>query len=561
MALGHVQAQDATEYFDGNAYNVLLSAKGNHFWDYNQMRMYVPSAPGDTTGPGTIFTSTLWIGGIDQAGQLHLAAERFLQTGRDFDAGPFAEVYDSTDAQYNRLWKINKSELSQWLVDPAAQIPPQVVQDWPGNGRNFSPYNESAYLAPFVDTDNDGQYNPTNGFDYPKMRGDQSVYFMFNDNKSLNTESGGAQMGIEVRGMAYGFNCPEDSALNQTLFMHYEITNRSGNDYDEVYLGLWNDFDIGNSQDDFIGCDPLRNLFFGYNADDFDEDQNGITGYGDNVAAQGVKILSGIFMDNDGADNQPGVEQGEYVNGFGFDDGIVDNEKIGLSYFVQSGAIVGPTTEPAIAVDYYNQMIGNGVFGPITHPSNGQPTRFMFPGNSDTLFFGTYGDTVAPWSMGDSVSGGLAGDQRALGSMGPFSMPPNKTISFDIAYVFAQSEAGSMVAVQKMKNYADNIQELFDSGMTPCGAFEPEFALGVENITAENVWKLYPNPTTGLVTITSSNNAAFKTQIFNAQGELVANFASSNTTQKVDLSNLSRGVYFVKTASERFSQTQKLILQ
>ena len=45
MAFGYVQAQVATEYFDGNAYNALLSANGTHF---NSAKMFVPSAVGDT---------------------------------------------------------------------------------------------------------------------------------------------------------------------------------------------------------------------------------------------------------------------------------------------------------------------------------------------------------------------------------------------------------------------------------------------------------------------------------------------------------------------------------
>lgn len=518
MAFGHVQAQVATEYFDGNAYNALLSANGTHF---NGAKMFVPSAAGDTTGPSSNYSSSVWIGGKDQMGELHIAAERFISSNKDFEPGPIADFYDSTNAPYNRLWKIDRSDIYQWLANISGQTPPPIVLDWPGNGRNYSPYNESQILAPFVDANGDGKYNPTTSFDYPKMRGDQSVYFVYNDAKSLNTQSNGLQMGVEVRGMAYGFNCPEDTALNQTLFMHYEITNHSSNTYDSVFLGLWNDFDLGNPGDDYVGSDTLRNLFYAYNGDDNDENTSGAVGYGNNLPAQGVRILNGIFMDYDGVDNQ--IDSVQYFNGFGFGDGIVDNERLGLSQFVPSHLISLPIGQPYSPTTYYKLMRGD-YLGPPTGPT--------FPG-----------------------------DRRVLGSMGPFTMLSNQTIVFDIAYVFAQSTQGRLVARDKMIAYSDHIQELFDSGMTPCGAFEPEFALGVENITAENVWKLYPNPTTGLVTISASNNAAFKTQIFNAQGELVAHFASSNTTQTVDLNNLSRGVYFVKTASERFSQTQKLILQ
>ena len=45
--------------------------------------------------------------------------------------------------------------------------------------------------------------------------------------------------------MAYAFNEPADSALNNTIFLHYQIINRSTDTYDSVYIGFFDDIDIG----------------------------------------------------------------------------------------------------------------------------------------------------------------------------------------------------------------------------------------------------------------------------------------------------------------------------
>lgn len=567
LTCGSLKSQNAVEYFDGNVYNVLLSSKGNHFWDYSDKKMFVPSSAGANSGAGTIFTSTLWIGGVDGTGAVHLAAERYAQAGNDFEAGPVADLYDSSSvALYNNLWKVNRAEIEDWLANTSTQNPPQSVLDWPALGRNTAPYNEGQFLAPFVDVNGDGLYNPQTDHDYPDFKGDQAVFFMFNDAKYPNFESGGQSFGAEVRGLAYGYDCPEDSALNQTLFIHYEITNRSPYDYSDVYIGLWNDFDIGCGQDDYVGSDPLRNLFFAYNGDDNDVDCMGSIGYNANVAAQGVRILSGVGMDDDSQDNQPGVGVGEYANGFGFGDGITDNEKLGLTSFMYHNNAAGPTGDPSIAIDYYSMLRGIWKDGSeIAYGGNGYdpsnpnaiPARFMFPGASDTLNYSTFGVPSSPWS--EASAGNMSGDRRGLGSMGPFSMAADQTVEFDIAYVFAQSSLGNTASVEKMKAYSDHIQALFDGEMESTCYNLP--TLSVENVEEKTNWSIYPNPSNGLVTISSENQEPFSVHVFNAQGALVADFTSSVSTETIDLSNMSSGIYFIKTASESTSQIQKLILR
>src|SRR6056297_2721233 len=49
---------------------------------------YVPNPGPGQTGPSSIFAGALWMGGIDPAGNLKLAAVEFRQDGNDFWPGP-----------------------------------------------------------------------------------------------------------------------------------------------------------------------------------------------------------------------------------------------------------------------------------------------------------------------------------------------------------------------------------------------------------------------------------------------------------------------------------------
>ena len=53
-------------------------------------------------------------------------------------------------------------------------------------------------------------------------------------------------MGLEIHGMVYAFDAPDDEALNNTVFFNYKIFNRSQKDYHDTYIAVWDDMDIGS---------------------------------------------------------------------------------------------------------------------------------------------------------------------------------------------------------------------------------------------------------------------------------------------------------------------------
>ncbi|MBR5663327.1 MAG: hypothetical protein IKX01_01190, partial [Bacteroidales bacterium] len=168
----------------------------------------------------TIFQNTLWIGGLDADDSLHLAAVRFNQMGEDFWSGPLRVTDASTDIfnvmKYHHVWKVSRAEIEALIANPGGDIPEDILT-WPGNGNVADGF--AATLAPFVDVDGDGVYDPHNG-DYPNILGDMALFCIYNDNYDFynngyvhHGESGGGALGIEVHCMLYGFNAPDDEIL------------------------------------------------------------------------------------------------------------------------------------------------------------------------------------------------------------------------------------------------------------------------------------------------------------------------------------------------------------
>lgn len=80
--------------------------------------------------------------------------------------------------------------------------------------------------------------------------------------------------------------------------------------------------------------------------------------------------------------------------------------------------------------------------------------------------------------------------------------------------------------------------------------------IGIEEVAGNSSLILYPNPTTGLITIKSKSKVE-SVIVLNGLGQVVAQ--TQNTTS-LDLTNLPRGVHFVRVTTTNGNSTQKLIL-
>lgn len=446
---------------------------GDMWWDLDNEQYEIPKG----SNKHSIYAGSIMIGGIDQTGNLKMAALTHRTKGSDFWPGPIDVNNVSTDAescdQYDKHFKLYKKDIEDYVTAYRAGDNPSVpasMLTYPAHGSVASGHDY--YLAPFYDADSNGTYNPLKG-DYPaydigdadmdkwangRLNGDQTIWWIFNDVGNIHTESGADAVGLEIHAQAFAFATNDE--VNNMTFYNYKIINRSSFKIENCYMGVWVDTDLGNADDDFVGCDVERGLGYCYNGDANDE---GIKGYGLDPPAVGIDFFEGPVADvNDGVDNDK--------------DGTIDEvgELISMSKFVYYNIGAGDQGDPNTASDYYNYLRGrwkngsqmeyggNG-YGP-SGTTSGIPCDYMFPDDSDqSNYWGTGGAIVPVWN--ETTAGNSPDDRRFIQSAGPFTLEPGAVNNVTTGVVWAEANQGegAWSAVENLKEADDKAQALFDN--------------------------------------------------------------------------------------------------
>lgn len=553
---------------------------GNHFYlpgyDGNPY-FHVPKGKQTTT----MFNLALWIAGLDQDSSYHCAGERYRQTGIDFNCGPIASVYDCTYMQkWHRVWKLNSSDIeyhrNNWWK--SGYTPIKAIETWPGVFDNIS----KRKIAPFFDYNNDGTYNALDG-DYPQIKGTQCIFFIYNDQRSRHSESQGLKLGIEIHGMAYAFDCIEDSALYNSLFFNYKIVNLSDTTYYNTRIGLFSDLDIGDPWDDYAYTDVYRNSIIGYNGKDYDggswypPEQT----FKDNPAAQSVTILAGPYIDNDNEDNHRFDGFGnllcdEGVNGKNFQDGIIDNERYGINSSFILGEYTPPYDDPYYPDEYYNMMgatwktgesIMYGANGYSASGAVGPSCKFMYPHNTDSINWGTFcnppngGFNTNGYYWNENTTANEPYDRHTILGTGDFTFRPGDIQEMDLALVFARdySNPGASPAVELLKNRIDKVQYYFDNDSTPCSS--GSFSAASNIISTDHDINIYPNPARHQVFVNNPESLEFNYSIIDLTGKEVQNGRIDEESETINISGLQPGMYFFRSQSADLKLVKKVIVK
>ena len=521
-------------FLEVNNIRARINTGGDMWWNFTDAQYYVPGNSLKTS----MFSASLWIGGLDVNGQLKLAGQRYRSNGNDYWPGPLsidgsASIDEETCSQYDKLFRMKREDVDEYLAwwnstNRTEEYPdytiPQSILDWPAHGDVAK--NQSYYLAPFYDENGDGEYDPNQG-DYPYydidnslcttltptmdaefyhpddpdnwkygilsdqvIKGDETLWWVFNDKGNVHTETEGAAIGMEIRGQSFGFSTNDE--INNMTFYSYEIINRSTFTLTNTFFSQWVDTDLGYAQDDFVGCDVARGLGYCYNGVEIDG-----TGqpeaYGIQPPAIGVDFFQGPYMDPDGLDNPKyqyvtDPTTGDTIdkiqicdvsiNGINFGDGIVDNERFGMRRFVYHDNTSGNTGDPVIAPEYYNYLRGiwkdNTImqYGGSAHlpDADGPATDFMFPDDTDPCNWATGGQPPnAGWNQNgkywnENTAGNNPFDRRFMQSAGPFDLLPGAVnyITVGIPWAVASS-GGRWASVQLLRVVDDKCQALFDN--------------------------------------------------------------------------------------------------
>ncbi len=552
------------KYLDINNVRTLIYTYGNG-WFLENAEYEIPKG----SKKMSMFSFSLWIGGIDLNNNLKLAAYRYGQgpntatahTKNDFWPGPLkidgtAAVDEVTCAKYDQLFQITRAEVQEFIAwwDNKTDFPdyiiPKSILEWPAKGDRAGGY--AYYLAPFYDNpDNpNGQYDPKTDGDFPYydfanslcprflkpgqkiqrgkisngtaddtlgilvdqvLKGDQTLWSVYNDKGNIHTETQGEPIGMEIRAQYFAFATNDE--INNMTFYSYELINRSTYTLTGTYFSQWVDPDLGWYLDDYVGCDVNRGLGYCYNGTPTDGSGQP-QAYGAHPPAVGVDFFQGPYLDPDQCDNPsfkgntlkgpsfagscqivglglnnasimmhygPSNEDSGYfivrseaINGINFGDGIVDNERFGMRRFVyhNNSGVPQYMTDPDYAPQYYNLLKGiwkDGQrmrYGGNGHPSSGgtgPEADFMFPELSDVCDWGTKGEQPSPKLWTEVTAGNPPGDRRFMQSAGPFVLRPGACNYITVGIPWARAAGTPWESVELLKIVDDKCQKLFDN--------------------------------------------------------------------------------------------------
>jgi len=510
-----------TTQLNANNVNATISDDG-HFFNNSQS-----SSPGyevpDGSGINAIFTGSFWFGGTDVNGQLKLAAPIYAGSGQDYWTGP-ATRYNGSEWALNNwstiqdyfgqtLWTVTKDEINDHIANyqSSTYTMPADIQNWPAHGdTSLGNYDGMLpYIAPFVDVNSNGVYDPVNG-DYPCIKGDQATYLIMSDLGGLHTASQGGPIGIELHYMFYQFNSVPE--LANTTFFDVEVVNMGTQTLYDTHASFFLDTDLGNYADDYIGTDTLRNMVYAYNADNVDETNGGQLGYGTAPPAIGLKLLSHNLTSSIA-----------FSNGMG---------------------------SPTSAAEYYQNMRGN--------LSNGSD-QLDGLGNSTDYFY--YGDPNVSNSWSEYQQGTVPSDRRMLASTNIGTYTPDMTYgavdrkTFSYAIIYAQG-SDNLNSVSELQTSADFIQSYFDNMTNNC--FDIQFASIPEKDAVE--FSVYPNPNSGNFTIQLPTTEKATATIIDAQGRVVHSQSIGQGMNTIDVL-LESGVYFVQVEANATSSITRMVVR
>jgi hypothetical protein len=408
------------------------------------------------SGKFAVFTAGLTIGAFVN-GTVRLAAASYCgeyAPGYVTDSSGFP--VGRTDARF-KFYSVRRTD--NWINNP----------DWMNWGL-MVPFG-----APYVDVNKSGYYEPV--VDTPGIRGAVQTIFIcltdgFPEVHQIGEGFAGGTLPLyaEAHLTAWGYDNP---GYQDIQFFRWEVINKNSNSWDSAYFAIVSDADLGGADDDYIGCDTLRNLSYCYNADNDDSGNN--YGYGINPPAVGFLILKGAFEKH----SVPPVSH-KMTSSIAFHTHIGECEY-----------------DPGSSYQSYNYLKGlkrDGTPWVIANTNPPQITKFIFSGDPETnqgwTEFGGWVANCEGSLYGPQYIPSPAGDRKQVVSSGARNLivNPGDTQMIVTAQLIARGN-NHLNSVTLLKQLADIAIQLYNNG----------FVIGVEPVSTEIpaqfvLYQNYPNP-------------------------------------------------------------------
>jgi len=407
--------------------------------------------------------------------------------------------------------------------------------------------------APYVEVNGIPGYQPAWNGDRPAIgngmsaRPEELLFMVFMDytncrdtvhSQEIFLPGGAPPLGAEIHQIVFNFNC---IPLKDMYFVKYRIINKSSLIWDSTYISLVNDFDIGDSNDDAVGCDTLKNLSFSLNFDDNDQD------YGTNPPAIGNRFLQ-TPLKFTGNNNDTAKLPYDTLVGYKLTD------MTGFNRFMAGYAC---TSDPDDALMAYNFMRGkDGCGNTIINWVTGNPTTFRFSGNACSRT-GWY----------DSAQF----DQRNITNTGNVIMNPGDTQIVVLSYMITRDGGNNLQNVCALQSISDSALKYYYNDFRTC------IPIGIQPISTEiptkfELFQNYPNPFNPVTKIRFQIPAFVETtrrvvslRIYDVLGKEISTLINEELkpgTYEIEWNaeNIPSGVYFYSLITNEFTQTKKMVV-
>ncbi|MBS1494018.1 MAG: T9SS type A sorting domain-containing protein [Bacteroidetes bacterium] len=480
------------------------------------------------SGKFAIYTAGLTIGAYIN-NNLRLAA---ISYNGEYGPGYIVSGVALEDSTF-KVYKVNKGDNSSNNSDYA-------------NWGRMVPYG-----APYLDVNNNGVYDA--GIDKPGVQNAaQTIFECITDGfPDLHSTSEGFYGGTlplysEMHLTAWCYD--NINGLSDVQFLKMEILNKSDYNWEKTYFGIVCDPDLGDSHDDFTGCDSNRNLGYCYNADNMDGNGIGAT-YGANPPAVGYDFLRSAVNKH-----------------------VFPNVELRMSsfHFYQKESQPSPPCENEILnspVESYNYLTGaKKDLTPFINPLTMHSTKFVYSGDPETDEGWTQHKGKIN-NCGGALSGpfdtAYAGEIRFVMSSGADNLTifPNEKQTFVIAQMIARGTS-NLNSVTKLKQLDDYVQTVYDNN----------FAIGIRPISNDvpdkfSLFQNYPNPfnPSTKIKFEIAKSDFVNLTVFDLSGKVVEQLVNEKLNEGIyevnfTAKNISSGIYFYRLSTDNFTQTNRMIL-
>jgi len=147
------------------------------------------------------------------------------------------------------------------------------------------------------------------------------------------------------------------------------------------------------------------------------------------------------------------------------------------------------------------------------------------------------------------VSNTVSGTTRTIVVSRPFSTGDNK----DYTFTYAMSSLSVIWAVGPSTTISQEHSSFGSKALT--------FTLGAEDFSSLNTLAVYPNPSSGIFSITKNSNQTInKVRVFDINAKLIDDIDNGfeAETIQVDLSNCSKGMYFIEISNDNEKIVKKV---